>query len=186
MSAAQRVLSAIITLFVLAACSPSAPTRLLRRRGADDCFPPPRESPNLLQLSVQPDHGPGQTDDRPAAAPTTAPAAQPTAAAKPATIAPVSGEIVVFAASSLTDVFQDLATTFQQANPNTKLTFNFGSSSQLATQLGQGVSADVFASATPPRWTTRARPAPLAARTRSSPQSAGDHRAQGQSRRSPR
>jgi molybdate transport system substrate-binding protein len=62
-------------------------------------------------------------------------------------VAPVSGEIVVFAASSLTDVFQDMATAFQQANPNAKLTFNFGASSQLATQLGQGASADVFASA---------------------------------------
>jgi molybdate transport system substrate-binding protein len=40
-----------------------------------------------------------------------------------------------------------VATTFQQANPNAKLTFNFGASSQLATQLGQGARADVFASA---------------------------------------
>jgi molybdate transport system substrate-binding protein len=58
-----------------------------------------------------------------------------------------SGEIVVFAAASLTDAFQDMATPFQTANPNTRLTFNFGASSQLATQLGQGVGADVFASA---------------------------------------
>jgi molybdate transport system substrate-binding protein len=36
---------------------------------------------------------------------------------------------------------------FQQANPNAKLTFNFGASSTLATQLGQGAGADVFASA---------------------------------------
>jgi molybdate transport system substrate-binding protein len=83
----------------------------------------------------------------PAAAPTSAPAAQPTAAPKPAPAAPVSGEVVVFAASSLTDVFQDMATTFQQANPNAKFTFNFGASSQLAQQLGQGARADVFASA---------------------------------------
>src|SRR5216683_4772164 len=66
--------------------------------------------------------------------------------AKPAA-ASVSGEIVVFAASSLTDVFQDMANMFQQANPNAKLTFNFGASTQLATQLGQGASADIFASA---------------------------------------
>jgi len=81
----------------------------------------------------------------PTPAPTTAPAAQPTAAVTPA--APVSGEIVVFAASSLTDVFQDMATAFQQAHPGAKVTFNFGASSQLATQLGQGAKADVFASA---------------------------------------
>ncbi|MBV9322386.1 MAG: molybdate ABC transporter substrate-binding protein [Chloroflexi bacterium] len=85
------------------------------------------------------------------AKPTAAPAAQPTTAGsapKPAA-APVSGEIVVFAAASLTDVFQDMATAFQQANPDAKLTFNFGASSTLATQLGQGASADVFASADP-------------------------------------
>jgi molybdate transport system substrate-binding protein len=40
-----------------------------------------------------------------------------------------------------------MATPFQQANPNAKLIFNFGASSQLATQLGQGARADVFASA---------------------------------------
>jgi molybdate transport system substrate-binding protein len=61
--------------------------------------------------------------------------------------APVSGEIVVFAASSLTDAFQDMAYTFEQANPTARLTFNFGASSQLAAQLGQGAIADVFASA---------------------------------------
>src|SRR6202011_6181444 len=38
-------------------------------------------------------------------------------------------------------------TAFQQANPNARLTFNFGASSQLATQLGQGARADAFASA---------------------------------------
>src|SRR5205823_10634456 len=54
---------------------------------------------------------------------------------------------VVFAASSLTDVFQDMATAFEQANPNARLTFSFAASSQLATQLGQGARADVFASA---------------------------------------
>ena len=70
----------------------------------------------------------------------------PSAASAPAPAA-VSGEIVVFAAASLTDAFQDLATGFQQANPGARLTFNFGASSQLAAQLGQGARADVFASA---------------------------------------
>jgi molybdate transport system substrate-binding protein len=60
---------------------------------------------------------------------------------------PMSGEIVVFAASSLTDAFQELAQAFSAANPGTRVTFNFGSSSQLANQLAHGVAADVFASA---------------------------------------
>jgi len=99
MSAAQRVISAIMALILLAACTP----------------------------------GP--------MAPAEAPLTQPAPAGS------VSGEIVVFAASSLTDVFQDMATAFEQANPNARLTFNFAASSQLATQLGQGAHADVFASA---------------------------------------
>jgi molybdate transport system substrate-binding protein len=58
-----------------------------------------------------------------------------------------SGEIVVFAASSLTDVFRELGQSFADANPTARVTFNFGSSSQLSMQLAQGARADVFASA---------------------------------------
>jgi molybdate transport system substrate-binding protein len=53
----------------------------------------------------------------------------------------------VFAASSLTDVFKDMATAFEPANPGARLAFNFGASSALATQLGQRAKADAFASA---------------------------------------
>lgn len=53
----------------------------------------------------------------------------------------------MFAASSLTDAFNDMAAGFQRANPNARVTFSFGASSQLATQLGQGARADAFASA---------------------------------------
>jgi molybdate transport system substrate-binding protein len=77
-----------------------------------------------------------------AATPTPHTAAAPTAAPTPA-----SGEIVVFAASSLSDAFQELGAAFKTANPNAHVVFNFGASSQLATQLGQGARADVFASA---------------------------------------
>ncbi len=58
-----------------------------------------------------------------------------------------SGEVVVFAAASLTDAFGEVARQFQQAYPDAKVTFNFASSSQLRTQLEQGARADVFASA---------------------------------------
>jgi molybdate transport system substrate-binding protein len=82
-----------------------------------------------------------------ACAPATTATPTATQSKPPAAVPPVSGEIVVFAASSLTDAFNDIATSFQRAHPNARLTFNFGSSSQLAMQLGQGASADVFASA---------------------------------------
>ena len=82
-----------------------------------------------------------------ACAPATTPTPTATQSKPPAAATPVSGEIVVFAASSLTDAFNDIATGFQRAHPTARLTFNFGSSSQLAMQLSQGASADAFASA---------------------------------------
>jgi len=53
----------------------------------------------------------------------------------------------VLAASSLTDAFGELATTFQEQNPGTKVITSFGGSSELLTQIEQGAPADVFASA---------------------------------------
>jgi molybdate transport system substrate-binding protein len=58
-----------------------------------------------------------------------------------------TGEITVFAAASLTDVFNAMSQSFQQANPNAHLTFNFASSGTLVTQLSQGAKADAFAAA---------------------------------------
>lgn len=60
---------------------------------------------------------------------------------------PLSGALTVFAAASLTDAFTEIATAFQAANPRVRVTFNFGASSTLRTQLEQGARADVFASA---------------------------------------
>lgn len=58
-----------------------------------------------------------------------------------------SQEITVFAASSLTDAFNELAETFQAQNEGVKVFLNYASSSQLAAQLTEGAAADVFASA---------------------------------------
>jgi len=55
--------------------------------------------------------------------------------------------LTVFAASSLTDVFGELKTTFEEENPGTEVQLNFAGSSTLLTQLEQGAPADVFASA---------------------------------------
>lgn len=59
----------------------------------------------------------------------------------------VQGSITVFAAASLTEALTTLGTNFQTAHPGTTITFNFGASSALATQITQGAPADVFASA---------------------------------------
>ncbi len=53
----------------------------------------------------------------------------------------------MLAASSLTDAFEELAITFQEQNPDTKVRTSFGGSSELLTQIEQGAPADVFASA---------------------------------------
>ena len=84
------------------------------------------------------------------AAATTTTAATATRAASPTTGGPtpkVTGALTIFAASSLTDAFNEMKATIEAANPGTTLTFNFAASSALRTQLEQGAKADVFASA---------------------------------------
>ncbi len=53
----------------------------------------------------------------------------------------------VFAAASLTNAFKQIATNFKALHPNVTITYNFGGSNTLATQITQGAPADVFASA---------------------------------------
>jgi len=59
----------------------------------------------------------------------------------------LSGSITVLAASSLTASFTALGAEFQAAHAGTKITFSFGSSSDLENSIEQGAPADVFASA---------------------------------------
>ena len=54
--------------------------------------------------------------------------------------------LTVFAAASLTDAFKEIGAVFE-ANTGVPVSFNFGASTQLRTQLEQGAQADVFASA---------------------------------------
>lgn len=60
-----------------------------------------------------------------------------------------SQDLTVFAASSLTDAFDELAEAFEAANPGVQVVLNFASSSQLAAQLREGAMADIYASANP-------------------------------------
>ena len=61
----------------------------------------------------------------------------------------VTGTVVVFAATSLTDAFNKIGTQFEAANPGVTVKFNYNGSSSLATSITQGAPADVFASAAP-------------------------------------
>lgn len=64
-----------------------------------------------------------------------------------ATTPSLTGSITVLAAASLTGTFTELGKQFEAANPGTKVTFSFGASSTLATQINEGAPADVFAAA---------------------------------------
>lgn len=55
----------------------------------------------------------------------------------------------VFAASSLTEAFKDIESSFEVAHPGVDVALNFSGSQVLRIQLEQGASADVFASANP-------------------------------------
>jgi molybdate transport system substrate-binding protein len=67
---------------------------------------------------------------------------------------PVTGDINVFAAASLTESFTQIGKDFEAANPGTRVTVNFAGSSALANQINQGAPADVFASAAPANMKT--------------------------------
>ncbi len=58
-----------------------------------------------------------------------------------------TAEVTVFAAASLTDVFQEAAQSFSSGGHTGNVVFNFAGSQQLAGQLREGARADIFASA---------------------------------------
>ena len=60
-----------------------------------------------------------------------------------------SGEIVVFAAASMTETLTELGARFEKANPGVKLVFNFESSGKLMDQIVAGADCDLFISAAP-------------------------------------
>jgi molybdate transport system substrate-binding protein len=67
-------------------------------------------------------------------------------AGSPSSGAPTT-TVTVFAAASLKTTFTALGQQFQSSHAGTEVTFSFGGSSDLVTQLQQGAPGDVFASA---------------------------------------
>ncbi len=65
----------------------------------------------------------------------------------PTTPMPDSHTLTIFAAASLTDAFTEIGESFEAANPSVTVTFNFGGSQTLRTQIEEGAPVDVFASA---------------------------------------
>jgi len=93
----------------------------------------------------------GSSSSSSAVAPATTSATPATTSASAS--ASLAGSITVFAASSLKEAFTTIGQQFEAANPGTKVTFSFGASSTLATQITSGAPADVFASASPKNMT---------------------------------
>lgn len=60
-------------------------------------------------------------------------------------VAPV--ELYVSAAASMTDAMKEIAVSYEKANPNVKVVFNFGASGALQQAIEQGAPADLFFSA---------------------------------------
>ena len=58
-----------------------------------------------------------------------------------------SQSLTIYAASSLTDAFEQLAAAFGKSHPQVETVINFANSSTLAAQLIAGAPADIFASA---------------------------------------
>ncbi|MCH5342684.1 MAG: molybdate ABC transporter substrate-binding protein [Acetatifactor sp.] len=56
-------------------------------------------------------------------------------------------ELTILAAASLTDVCNEIKEKYEEANDNVTLTFSYGSSGALQTQIEEGAPADIFMSA---------------------------------------
>lgn len=58
-----------------------------------------------------------------------------------------SGELIVFAAASMTETLTEIGDLFMEKNPDVEIVFNFDSSGTLKTQIQEGAECDVFISA---------------------------------------
>ncbi|MDT5255826.1 MAG: molybdate transport system substrate-binding protein, partial [Mycobacterium sp.] len=89
-------------------------------------------------------------------------AKSPSSSSQPSQPAQAPAKIVVFAAASLKPAFTRISQQFKSENPNSSVDFEFAGSSELATQLTQGATADVFASADTAQMDTVAKAGLLA------------------------
>jgi molybdate transport system substrate-binding protein len=104
------------------------------------------------------DDSDGSSSTTAASVATTAAQSSTTTAPPTTTTTPVTGNITVFAAASLTAAFTEVGTAFTKANPQAKATFSFDASSALVAQIIQGAPADLFASADTANMTKLTQP----------------------------
>ena len=75
------------------------------------------------------------------------PAAADASKATEETIDDKQTELIILAAASLTDVCNELKDKYESEHPDVTLTFSYGSSGALQTQIEEGAPCDVFFSA---------------------------------------
>lgn len=68
-------------------------------------------------------------------------------AAEPAADEAGEGEIIVFAAASMTETLNEIKEIYEAAHPGITITYNFDSSGTLKTQIEEGADCDIFVSA---------------------------------------
>ncbi len=90
---------------------------------------------------------PAATETEKAADAQAAEAATPTEEAQAETESVGEGEIIVFAAASMTETLTELKDTYEAAHPEVTITYNFDSSGTLKTQIQEGADCDLFISA---------------------------------------
>ena len=78
---------------------------------------------------------------------TSSEAAASSEAASQATDNAGEGEIVVFAAASMTETLTEIKSIYESAHPGVTITYNFDSSGTLKTQIQEGADCDLFISA---------------------------------------
>ena len=72
----------------------------------------------------------------------------PAESAAPSSAQPAENvELIISAAASLTDVTKELTDAYAKTAPNVKLTFTYGASGALQTQIEEGAPSDIFLSA---------------------------------------
>lgn len=76
-----------------------------------------------------------------------APSSTPASSSTPTSSAASNISLTIAAAASLTDVTKDIAAQYKKVQPNVTLTFTYGSSGALQTQIEQGAPVDIFMSA---------------------------------------
>ena len=87
------------------------------------------------------------SEANPFAPPSEQPEAAPEAEQQPVVAA--SGELVVFAAASLKETLTEIGKNYEAVMPGATVTFSFGSSGTLKTQIEEGADCDLFISAAP-------------------------------------